>query len=527
MRIARLLMVLVGVVVVAPAASAAKAPGPLVLVVRGLERATARGNLDPGEARRYRRIAAHAVKEAPKLPSLRAANLRGVLRDVAAQWRGYTEPRSRALFSMLAVNEHELAVRPLPPSGTDVLGGDGVVYRFVPGHGYVFHPLANFARLNKLVGGRDEQGAAELASALLARAVFSGQRAVWEYPFPFGRGTPPWTSGMAQAVAAQALARAGDLLGDTVLVDAADSAFRAIPGRLVRQLPEGPWIELYSFDRLAALNAQLQAVISLSDYAEIAGNADASVLAGRLQTAAQALLPNFDTGYWSLYALDGRESPLSYHDYVIDLLRRVAARTDDDSWRDVAERFEVYERQPPVLRPEGRPATVYPVPADGYLDAAPLRFWLSKLSRVTLRAGGSAQVFTLGGGTHVLDWAPGGRTPGLYRPLVEAVDVSGNRARAALSPVRVRFDERPPRLDWVRVTPRAIVSWRAVDEGTPWLAATVLLVRGGKKHVLRLGTRDLEDWTRLQLPPGRWHATLVLANSAGKETRRSLGFLPR
>jgi hypothetical protein len=31
----------------------------------------------------------------------------------------------------------------------------------------------------------------------------------------------------------------------------------------------------------------------------------------------------------------------------------------------------------------------------------------------------------------------------------------------------------------------------------------------------------------MQLPPGRWHATLVLANSAGKETRRSLGFLPR
>jgi D-glucuronyl C5-epimerase C-terminus len=526
MRIARLLMVIAGVVVVAPATSA-KAPGPLVLVVRGLERATAHGHLDPGEAARYRRIAAHAVKEAPKLPSLRAATLRGVLRDVAAQWRGYTEPRALALFSMLAVNEHELAVRPLPRSGTDVLGPGGVVYRFVPGHGYGFHPLANFARLNKLVLGGDRHGAAELASALVARAVVTGQRAVWEYPFPFGRGKPPWTSGMAQAVAAQALARAGSLLGDPVLLDTADAAFRAIPGRLVRQLPSGPWIELYSFDRLAVLNAQLQAVISLTDYAELSGSADASVLAGRLQTAAQALLPSFDTGYWSLYALDGRESPLAYHDYVIELLRRVAARTDDDSWRDVAERFEAYERQPPVLRPEGEPATVYPVPADGHLDAAPLRFWLSKLSRVTLRAGGSAQVFTLGGGTHVLEWAPGGRTPGLYRPRLEAVDVSGNRARAALPPVRVRFDSLPPHLDWVRVTPPAIVSWKAIDEGTPWLDAKVLLAGGGKRHTLRLGTRDLEDWTRLKLPPGRWHAILVLVNSAGSETRRSLGYLPR
>jgi hypothetical protein len=528
MRIALLLMVLAGVVVVsARAASPAKAPGPLVLVVRGLEHATARGLLRPGEATRYRRIAAHAVKEAPKLPSLRAATLRGTLQDVAAQWRGYTEARALALFSMLAVNEHELAVRALPSSGTDVLGPDGVVYRFVPGHGYAFHPLANFARLNTLALDGNRERAAGLAAALVARAITTAGRSVWEYPFPFGRGHPPWTSGMAQAVAAQALARAGDLLGDQALVDAADAAFRAIPGRLVRQLPAGPWVELYSFDRLAVLNAQLQSVISLTDYAELTGNENASVLAGRLQTAAHALLPSFDTGYWSLYALDGRESPLSYHDYVISLLRRLASRTEDPSWREAADRFQTYEEQPPLLRPAGEQSTVYPVPADGYLDAAPIRFWLSKLSRVTLRVGRDALVFTLGRGNHVLDWAPGRRTPGLYRPRLEVVDPSGNRARAVLPPVEVRFDETPPRLDWVRVTAPTIVSWRATDEGTPWLSVTVRLTGGGKRRELDLGTRPLQDWARLRLPKGRWHATLVLVNTAGKATQHSLGSLPR
>jgi hypothetical protein len=193
----------------------------------------------------------------------------------------------------------------------------------------------------------------------------------------------------------------------------------------------------------------------------------------------------------------------------------------------MADRFAAYEEQPPILRPEGAGSTVYPVPADGHLDAAPLRFWLSKLSRVTLRVGRGARAYTLGRGTHVLEWAPGRRTPGLYRPRLEAVDVSGNRSRAALPPVLVRFDEHPPRLDWVRVKAPTIVSWRAFDEGTPWLHVTVRLAGGGPRQELDLGTRGLEDWTRLRLPPGRWHATLVLANTAGKRTERSLGYLPR
>ena len=45
---------------------------------------------------------------------------------------------------------------------------------------------------------------------------------------------------MAQAVAAQALARTGQALDDQDLLAAADQAYAAIPGRLVRALPQGP-----------------------------------------------------------------------------------------------------------------------------------------------------------------------------------------------------------------------------------------------------------------------------------------------
>ena len=72
---------------------------------------------------------------------------------------------------------------------------------------------------------------------------------------------------MAQAVAAQALARAGDLLSDSALLDAADRAYASIPALLSPSSPAKPWIALYSFDRVPVLNAQLQAALSVGDYA--------------------------------------------------------------------------------------------------------------------------------------------------------------------------------------------------------------------------------------------------------------------
>src|SRR5207302_9941775 len=240
---------------------------------------------------------------------------------------------------------------------------------------------------------------------LVARGLPKDGRLVWAYPFAFGRGQAPWTSGMAQAVAAQALARVGQKLASQPLLDAAGQAYAAIPGRLVRALPAGPWIKLYSFDAAPVLNAQLQSVISIGDYAQISQNTGAAGLAAQLQAAAEALLPKFDTGYWSLYSLAGKEAPLGYHDYVVSLLKRLATRTGDTTWSDFAARFQGYETQAPVLKPSpsatpdpanANPIVIYPDPQDGYLDTVTFSFWLSKLSTVTLHAGGKTQSIELG-----------------------------------------------------------------------------------------------------------------------------------
>ena len=58
---------------------------------------------------------------------------------------------------------------------------------------------------------------------------------------------------MAQAVAAQALSRAGALAANSTFTAAAAKAYAAVPVALVQQLAEGPWIKLYSFDRLVVL----------------------------------------------------------------------------------------------------------------------------------------------------------------------------------------------------------------------------------------------------------------------------------
>ena len=101
--------------------------------------------------------------------------------------------------------------------------------------------------------------------------------------------------------------RAADLVPDSAskYLAAARGAYRVIPARLLTSVSAGPWIRLYSFESTAVLNAQLQTIYSLKTYAARARDTRADALATRMQTTAIAMLPRFDTGYWSYYSLPG------------------------------------------------------------------------------------------------------------------------------------------------------------------------------------------------------------------------------
>jgi hypothetical protein len=257
---------------------------------------------------------------------------------VAEHAGAYDEPRALTLFGMVDANAEYLAGSPLPRKPSDITGADGVVYRFLPTRGFQFHPIANFAALNRHVTRRRSDEARTLAKALVARGVPEDDALVWEYYFPFG-GPSPWRSGFAQAVATEALARAAELTGDQSLFVAAKAGFRAIPDGLAVDAAGGVWILEYAFSDMLILNAQLQSLVSLRRYVETTGDLEARAFAGDLETASRALLARFDTGCWSLYSLGGGTASPHYHRYHVALLEKLAATTGEEPWHDVARRW--------------------------------------------------------------------------------------------------------------------------------------------------------------------------------------------
>ena len=208
-----------------------------------------------------------------------------------------------------------------------------VVFRYYPGLGYRFQPLLSFAALNQNVSQRRAYAARRIAAALLGRAVRSGDALFWEYDFSYQGGPAPWRSGFAQAVAAQALARAGALLGEPLLSAAADAAFRGLRPTLLLPIAGGLWIREYGFTQQVILNAQLQSILSLESYAAFAKSAAARGVVRELIVATRRLLPHFDVGCWARYQLAGPPARLGYQIYHVDLLRRLAVRRAEPIWR--------------------------------------------------------------------------------------------------------------------------------------------------------------------------------------------------
>jgi PKD repeat protein len=256
------------------------------------------------------------------LPTDRLAAYRAVVR---------VEPGMGWLGAVRIARTNVLCARHSPGSRDGY--GDGLVFRYYGGAGSQFQPLLSFAALNNQVLERRCGAVRRLASALLARAVRSGDAVYWHYDFSFEGGPVPWTSGFAQVVAAQALARAGVMLRDPALSAAAAASFRALRRTLLMPLAGGFWIREYGFTSQVILNAQLQSIISLDSYATIAESAPAHRLARELAVATRRLLPRFDLGCWGRYQLGGAAASVHYQTYHVELLRRLAATHTEPIWR--------------------------------------------------------------------------------------------------------------------------------------------------------------------------------------------------
>jgi hypothetical protein len=510
---------------VVPAVAHASAPHDAAVARRGISLALKHHWLKPADAQTDRAAVSRALHDVKTLPPLRAAAIGSQLSQLTPLWDSYTSPRALTLFSQLEANLSYLETHRLPAERIDIADDDGVVYRWFSRLGFEFHPLANFGALNTAAASGNPDATRTLADALLARAIPHGNRLIWEYEFRFGVGRPPWASGMAQAVAAQALARASVLLEDPNLGAAAVRAFTSIPPFLI-SLPSGPWIRLYGFNGEVVLNAQLQAILSLLEYGKNSGSEAALALAQQLTATAQKLFARFDTGDWSRYELGGAYAPREYEKFVTDLLAKLAKQTQDPFWIETSQTFHAYYYDAPQVTQQTATPAIWPRPVDGYLDTAPIQINLSMRASVSLAIGGNVTTYRLSSGPHTITWKPpAGLTPGTYPVQISALSYAGHRQAFTLAPLVVSWDTAPPQIIAASYDGTTL-SWQSNDPGTPSLTLAIDLADPANVNppqTLALGPHSPSGTALVTMPPGTWQATLEATNTAGLTTAFPLG----
>jgi hypothetical protein len=340
--------------------------------------------------------------------------------------------RLPAVFATLAANVQWWQNGPLLAGGQRVeFAGSQLVWQYYPGQGIQLQVLANFGKADGLYTGgpADYPAMEQLLSEIIPLASRRGGGLAWEYYFPFDGGAAPWTSAMSQATGLEALTRAYKATGNPYYLQVANQAlpiFRVRPpaGVAVPTRAGTRFIQYTFTPRTKIINAFLQTLIGLHDFAGVSGNTTAARLFAAGNREAMAEVPSFDTGAWSLYQ-PGVEDDLGYHQLVTGFLSQLCSLVGAPVYCTTAQHFQAYETTPPVLTQlTGRATAKRPVT---------LRFRLSKYSHVgVIVSRGARQVFaTSAGFPYGVNrfFLPSIRSPGSYSVVLAATDLAGNFTR--------------------------------------------------------------------------------------------------
>jgi hypothetical protein len=426
-------------------------------VASALRLALLTGRLEPKTHHRLRREYEAARSAANRLTGVRAAELEtvvGVVERLAAEHR-LTVSRMRPAFLVLRRNTEFWTRAPMPAAGERTqFGRDPAVFQYYPGRGMQLQPLASWGRVNWMAGEclRARETARRRAACpvrrlrrdvdgLLALASRRGGFLAWEYYFDWGGGTAPWISGMTQATAISAFARAGAALDEPRWTRAAQRALGAFRTRPPLGVAGGDHYLMYSFaPSLRIFNGELQAVSGIGELARLSGDRAARRLFRRGERAVRSTVAAFDTGAWSLYSQYGRESTLSYHQLLRRFLGDMCARTGRRTYCAAHRRLHRYEREPtriaiaPLRRVRARRATT-------------VRFSISKVSSVRVRIWGTRGLslsdnLELAHGDHALAWTPPSR--GRFHVRIEAQGPSGPLGVESRN-IRIVLPKPPPK----------------------------------------------------------------------------------
>ena len=207
-----------------------------------------------------------------------------------------------------------------------------IVWEYYAGQGIQIQWLATFGEANGYyLSGHENESLRELLNEAIPLATDRAGGIAWEYMFHFDGGSPPWTSGLSQGTALQALARAWSRLKEPAYLTAAQQAlgiFQTPPPAGVRvQTPAGAEYAEYTYapsDMI--LNGFIQADVGLYDYTSITKDPLGLRLFEEGDAQARAQTPRYNTGAWSLYDQYG-ESDLNYHELLTEFLQHLCERT--------------------------------------------------------------------------------------------------------------------------------------------------------------------------------------------------------
>lgn len=341
--------------------------------------------------------------------------------------------RLPALFQTLDRNRQWWMTGPLLSGGQRVeFAGSELVWEYYPGQGIQLQVLGSFGKADGLytAGAAHYPQMERLLSQLIPLASQRpGGGLAWEYYFSFDGGSPPWTSAMSQATGLEALSRAYRATRNPYYLQVGSRALKlfevAPPAGVAVRTRLGTRYLQYTFAPGAAIiNAFLQTLIGLDDFAHVAS----SPLAARLFAAgnAEALgeLHRYDTGAWSLYQ-PGIEDDLSYHELVTGFLGQLCQLTRTPLYCTTATRFQTDLRTPPGLTQLTFRARAH--------HAAELRFRLTKHSHVgiVIRRGARTPLATSASFPYGVDRfsIPALGQPGTYTVVLTATGPAGNFAR--------------------------------------------------------------------------------------------------
>jgi hypothetical protein len=314
-------------------AHAAARRGPSVTAALAAQQRS--GAISEAAYRQYYSAYLAAKQSLGRLTGTRSSELGAVLANVQAIAAAGELNASRlpAVFLTLERNRQWWTTEPLLSSGVRVsFPSSKLIWQHYPGQGIEIQWLATFGEANGYyLSGHENANLRQVLSEVIPLASKRAGGIAWEYLFPFDGGQPPWTSGLSQGTAVQALSRAWSRFKEPADLTAAQQAlgiFETAPPQGVRvNTPAGALYAEYTYapsDRI--LNGFIQALVGLYDYASITRDPLGLQLFEVGDAEARLEVPHYDTGGWSLYDQFG-ESNLNYHELLSEFLQHLCERT--------------------------------------------------------------------------------------------------------------------------------------------------------------------------------------------------------